>query len=86
MEFSGHSFSIQICQRRRKKKKKKGISKNISYLFKGQQKGCFLHRAVAMPNFKSGFQKYAYLKRKKKKGLGPLKCSFVFCLRLARKN
>lgn len=51
LEVTG--FSVQICFRR--KKKKKGISENISYLFKGQQKGYFLHKVVAMPNFKSGF-------------------------------
>lgn len=48
------AFQSKFFREEGKKKKKKGISENISYLFKGQQKGCFLHRAVAMPNFKSG--------------------------------
>lgn len=54
MVFRGHRlFCPDLFQK--EKKKKKGISENISYLFKGQQKGYFLHKVVAMPNFKSGF-------------------------------
>lgn len=51
LEVTG--FSVQIFLRR--KKKKKGISENISYLFKDQQKGCFLQKVVSMPDLKSGF-------------------------------